>query len=134
MDASKNQQDMKKLDDSWNAQDLETFRRYHSKDCIVRWPNRPPTPRLRSPRTGGDCIRQNVSRPTPREQSLQDHARARRMDTQDCEFAALSATFMPSLLVGTVLVIIGSFFDRRRLPTAHRAQGGKTEGSVILGL
>jgi len=49
------------------------------------------------------------------------------MDTQDCEFAALSATFMPSLLVSTVLVIIGSFFDRRRLPTAHRAQGGKTE-------
>jgi hypothetical protein len=56
-------------------------------------------------------------------------------NTQDCEFAALSATFVPSLLlVGTVLVIIGSFFDRRRLPTAHRAQGGKTEGSVILGL
>jgi len=28
---------MKKLDDSWNAQDLETFKRYHTKDCIVRW-------------------------------------------------------------------------------------------------
>ena len=43
MDASKNQQNMEKLDDSWNAQDLETFRRYHAKDCIVRWPNQPPT-------------------------------------------------------------------------------------------
>ena len=43
MDASKNLQNMKRLDDSWNAQDLATFRRYHSKDCIVRWPNQPPT-------------------------------------------------------------------------------------------
>ncbi len=43
MDASKNLQNMKRLDDSWNAQDLETFRRYHAKDCIVRWPNQPPT-------------------------------------------------------------------------------------------
>jgi hypothetical protein len=41
MDASKNLQNMKRLDDSWNAQDLATFRRYHSKDCIVRWPNQP---------------------------------------------------------------------------------------------
>lgn len=39
MDASKNLQNMKQLDDSWNAQDLATFRRYHTKDCIVRWPN-----------------------------------------------------------------------------------------------
>jgi hypothetical protein len=43
MEASKNLQNMKTLDDSWNAQDLETFRRYHAKDCIVRWPNQPPT-------------------------------------------------------------------------------------------
>lgn len=43
MDVSKNLQNMKKLDDSWNAQDLETFRRCHVKDCIVRWPNQPPT-------------------------------------------------------------------------------------------
>ena len=43
MDASKNLQNMKQLDDSWNAQDLATFRRYHTKDCIVRWPNQPPT-------------------------------------------------------------------------------------------
>jgi len=55
-------------------------------------------------------------------------------NTQDWNFAALCATFMLSLLVGTVFVIIGLFFDRRRLPTAHRTQGGKTEGSVILAL
>jgi hypothetical protein len=28
----------------------------------------------------------------------------------------LSAAFIPSLLVGAVLVIVGSFFDRQRLP------------------
>ena len=43
MDAATNLQNMKKLDDSWNGQDLQTFRRYHQKDCIVRWPNQPPT-------------------------------------------------------------------------------------------
>src|SRR6185437_6605009 len=43
MDSAKNLQNMKKLDDSWNAQDLESFRKYHAKDCIVRWPNQPPT-------------------------------------------------------------------------------------------
>jgi hypothetical protein len=37
MDAATNLQNMKKLDDSWNAQDLQTFRKYHAKDCIVRW-------------------------------------------------------------------------------------------------
>jgi hypothetical protein len=39
--------------------------------------------------------------------------------TQDWEFAALTPTFIPALLVGTVLVIVGSFFDRRRLPVAR---------------
>ncbi len=43
MNPSENLANMKKLDDSWNAQDLETFKRYHVKDCIVRWPNQPPT-------------------------------------------------------------------------------------------
>ncbi len=43
MDPNRNLQNMKKLDDSWNAQDLATFKRYHAKDCIVRWPNQPPT-------------------------------------------------------------------------------------------
>ena len=43
MNPSENLANMKKLDDSWNAQDIETFKRYHAKDCIVRWPNQPPT-------------------------------------------------------------------------------------------
>ena len=43
MSPSENLANMKKLDDSWNAQDLETFKRYHAKDCIVRWPNQLPT-------------------------------------------------------------------------------------------
>jgi len=43
MDAATNLQNMKKLDDSWNAQNLQTFRKYHAKDCIVRWPNQPRT-------------------------------------------------------------------------------------------
>ena len=40
-------------------------------------------------------------------------------NTQDWEFAVLSATFIPTLLVGTVQVIVGSFLDRRRLPVAQ---------------
>ena len=43
MDPSKNLLNMKQLDDAWNSQDLETFKRFHTKDCIVRWPNQPPT-------------------------------------------------------------------------------------------
>ena len=43
MDAAKNLENMKKLDDSWNGQDLPTFRKYHTRNCIVRWPNQPPT-------------------------------------------------------------------------------------------
>jgi hypothetical protein len=43
MNPSENLANMKKLDGSWNAQDLATFRRYHTKDCIVRGPNQPPT-------------------------------------------------------------------------------------------
>jgi len=43
MDAATNLQNMKKLDDSWDGKDLQTFRKYHTKDCIVRWPNQPPT-------------------------------------------------------------------------------------------
>jgi hypothetical protein len=34
---------MKTLDDAWNAQDLKTFHTRHAEDCIVRWPNQPPT-------------------------------------------------------------------------------------------
>lgn len=39
--------------------------------------------------------------------------------TQDWEFAILSAIFIPCLLAGTALVIVGSFFDRQRLPAAQ---------------
>ncbi len=34
---------MKTLDDSWNAQDWQTFKKRHAKDCVVYWPNQPPT-------------------------------------------------------------------------------------------
>ncbi|HYL14881.1 MAG TPA: hypothetical protein VEV41_17695 [Terriglobales bacterium] len=63
MDAATNLQNMKKLDDSWNAQDLQTFRKYHAKDCIVRWPNQLPThgvidaPHLISERIGNPKAR-----------------------------------------------------------------------------
>ena len=40
-------------------------------------------------------------------------------NTQDWEFAILNATFIPFLLGGTLLVIVGSFLDRRRLPVAQ---------------
>jgi hypothetical protein len=45
-------------------------------------------------------------------------------NTQDWEFAMLSATFLPTLLIGTVLLIVGSFFDRRRFSFAHRKVHG----------
>ena len=32
---------MKTLDDAWNAQDWETFRRRHAKDVLVTWPGNP---------------------------------------------------------------------------------------------
>lgn len=31
------------LDDSWIAQDMDTFSRLHTKDVVVRWPGREPT-------------------------------------------------------------------------------------------
>jgi len=34
---------MKTLDDSWNTKELTTFHKRHAKDCVVRWPNQPPT-------------------------------------------------------------------------------------------
>ena len=43
MSAEKNLMLMKTLDDSWNSQDLTVFRKRHAKDCIIRWPNQPPT-------------------------------------------------------------------------------------------
>jgi hypothetical protein len=32
---------MKTLDDAWNTQDWDTFRRRHAKDVIVTWPGNP---------------------------------------------------------------------------------------------
>ena len=43
MGAEENLTLMKTLDDSWNSQDLTVFRKRHAKDCIIRWPNQPPT-------------------------------------------------------------------------------------------
>ena len=43
MSAEENLNLMKTLDDSWNSQDLTVFRKRHAKDCIIRWPNQPPT-------------------------------------------------------------------------------------------
>jgi len=43
MNPEKNLQLMKTLDDSWNSQELTVFRQRHAKDCIIRWPNQPPT-------------------------------------------------------------------------------------------
>src|SRR6476660_8094733 len=43
MTPEKNLELMKTLDDSWNSQDLTVFRKRHTKNCIIRWPNQPPT-------------------------------------------------------------------------------------------
>lgn len=43
MSAEENLKLMKTLDDSWNSQELTVFRKRHAKDCIIRWPNKPPT-------------------------------------------------------------------------------------------
>ena len=36
-----NLQRMKTLDDAWNAQDWEVFRKRHSSDTAVHWPGQP---------------------------------------------------------------------------------------------
>jgi hypothetical protein len=43
MTPEQNLQLMKTLDDSWNAKELTTFHKRHAQDCVVRWPNQPPT-------------------------------------------------------------------------------------------
>jgi hypothetical protein len=43
MTPDKNLELMKTLDDSWNSQDLTVFRKRHAKNCIIGWPNQPPT-------------------------------------------------------------------------------------------
>ena len=39
----KNMELMQTLDDTWNAQDWETFDKRHKPDVVVRWPAQPPT-------------------------------------------------------------------------------------------
>lgn len=36
-----NLQSMKSLDDAWNAQDWETFEKYHAENTVVRWMGQP---------------------------------------------------------------------------------------------
>ena len=44
--------------------------------------------------------------------------------TEGLGYAILSQSFLPALLLGTVLAIVGSFVDRKRLPvTESRARG-----------
>jgi hypothetical protein len=44
--------------------------------------------------------------------------------TEGLGYAILSQSFFPALLLGTVLAIVGSFIDRKRLPVAEtRARG-----------
>ncbi len=37
----RNKELMQTLDDAWNAQDVEVFRKRHKPDVIVRWPGQP---------------------------------------------------------------------------------------------
>ncbi len=46
-------------------------------------------------------------------------------NTRSWAFAVLSVTFLPSLLLGTPLAIIGSFVDRKRLPVTQVKARGK---------
>jgi hypothetical protein len=41
MSAEENLQRMKTLDDAWNAQDWEVFKKRHSTDTAVFWPGQP---------------------------------------------------------------------------------------------
>ena len=40
MSSQSNLERMQILDDSWNSQDWETFKKYHAEDTIVRWTGR----------------------------------------------------------------------------------------------
>lgn len=39
----RNMELMQTLDDAWNAQDLDTFRKRHREDVVVKWPGQSPT-------------------------------------------------------------------------------------------
>ena len=86
MDATTNLQNMKKLDDSWNAQDLQTFRKYHAKDCIVRWPNQPPTHGIDAHEQEAIAFFKMFPDQHLDQQSLQNHVGPGRMDVHCCRF------------------------------------------------
>jgi peptidoglycan/LPS O-acetylase OafA/YrhL len=55
--------------------------------------------------------------------------------TLDWEYAVLSATFAPSLLLGAALAIAGSVLDRSRLPLAQtRVRGALCWGVSVISL
>lgn len=41
MTADENMELMRTLDDTWNAQDWDTFEKRHNADTILRWPGQP---------------------------------------------------------------------------------------------
>ncbi|MGZ4934876.1 MAG: ester cyclase [Halobacteriota archaeon] len=41
MDAERNMQLMQTLDDAWNTQDWDTFKKRHAEDVAVYWPGQP---------------------------------------------------------------------------------------------
>lgn len=47
-------------------------------------------------------------------------------NTQDWEYVILSKSFVPALLLGTILAVIGSVLDRRRLPITETRRRGIT--------
>src|ERR1700680_3300445 len=47
-------------------------------------------------------------------------------NTQDWEYVILSKSFVPALLLGTILALIGSVVDRRRLPITETRPRGIT--------
>lgn len=55
---------MQTLDDSWNAQDWKTFSKRHAKDCVVKWPNQPPTLGIAAHAQEGICGSSSAIRST----------------------------------------------------------------------
>ncbi len=67
MSADENLQRMKTLDDAWNAQNWEVFRKRHSADTKVYWPGQPDPTRGRDAHTGGVRGVLQIDRESPRE-------------------------------------------------------------------
>ena len=54
MGTEENLQRMKTLDDAWNVQDWNVFRKRHSADTKVHWPGQPDPTRGRDAHQDGD--------------------------------------------------------------------------------